>query len=366
MSNPRQYFKQKKIQHTLCLKLHAGPKNEYFIRRQAYRKPTHGVVAKARNTKKLFDRKPTGLFNFQHAQDKEIRTESCNEGYEERLQENINRLKTPPLAKVTRQQHNIHHKYFDELMEKLETLNVPTVEMALQLVADMHMQEYSARYIGCAVSALKSHPQIQMNLDDLTFHPDIKAALSNIRKERPIKEDTRIPITPDLIREFSSIADHDFSPIMAITMKAVLWLGLTCMLRQGEICNNMREDSNTLLSNMSCSKTGICITFHGWKLKSHRRTLKFPYLKGTEDEAFQAIKKYKKVREAREVDDPVLFVDNKGKPFNRYNFSPFLYHLIDHSTYQGLNITCHSLRIGGATARHSEGMEIKEIMCLGR
>ena len=305
------------------------------------------MVTKARNTKKLFDRKPTGLFNFQHAQDKEIRRESHNEGYEERLQENIDRLKTPPLSKVTRQQHNVHHKYFDELMEKLETPNIPTVEMALQLVADMHIQEYLARYIGCVVSVLKSHPQIEMNPDDLTFHPDIKAALSNIRKERPIKEDTRIPITANLIRKFSSIADRDFSPIMAITMKAILWLGLTCMLRQGQICNNTREDSNILLSNMSCSKIGISITFHGWKLKSHRHTLKFLYLKGTKEEAFQAIKKYKRVHEAREVDDPVLFIDDKGKPFNRYNFSPFLYHLINHSTYQGLNVTCHSLRIGG-------------------
>ena len=235
-------------------------------------------------------------------------------------------------------------------MEKLESPNIPTVETTLQLVADMHMQEYSARYIGCAVSALKSHPQIQMNPDDLTFHPDIKAALSNICKERPIKEDMRIPITANLIREFSGIADCNFSPIMAITMKAILWLGLTCMLCQGKICNNTREDSNILLSNMSCSKTGISITFHGWKLKSHRGMLKFPYLKGTEEEAFQAIKKYKKVHKAREVDDPVLFVDDKGKPFNRYNFSPFLYHLIDHSTYQGLNITCHSLHIGGGNS----------------
>ena len=60
----------------------------------------------------------------------------------------MNRLKAPPLSKIMRQQHNTHHKYFDKLMEKLETPNIPTVETALQLVADMHMQEYSARYIG--------------------------------------------------------------------------------------------------------------------------------------------------------------------------------------------------------------------------
>ena len=31
MANSRQYFKQKKMQQALRIKLHAGPKNEYFI-----------------------------------------------------------------------------------------------------------------------------------------------------------------------------------------------------------------------------------------------------------------------------------------------------------------------------------------------
>ena len=43
-----------------------------------------------------------------------------------------------------------------------------------------------------------------------------------------------------------------------------------------------------------------------------------------------------------------------------------MYHLMDHSSYAGLNITMHSLRMGGATLRHAQGTDIKDIMQIGR
>ena len=58
-------------------------------------------------------------------------------------------------------------------------------------------------------------------------------------------------------------------------------------------------------------------------------------------------------------------MNDKGVPFNVRNFTPFFYHMVDHSSFRGLNVTCHCLRIGGATIHHKNGMEIREVMRLG-
>ena len=278
----------KRIRQNLRIKDHTN--NKGYIIKKHHAKPTHNLVYKSKQRPTpILTRKPSHnrapLFNYQHAKDKSYWWESRNEGYEEWLAQKIKMLKRPPISKITVQQHCVHHRYFNELITRLNKPLIPTVESALELIADMDMQQYSACYIGRAVSSLKSHPDIKMDPDDLTFHPDIKAALQNAKKECLIKEDTRIPITPALVREFLSLVDRDSSGVMAITMKALLWVGLTCMLRQAEICTNTWEDSTILLSNMSCSLSAINITFHGWKLKCHQQTLKLPYLLGMHDEA---------------------------------------------------------------------------------
>ena len=253
----------KRIRQNICIKDHTN--NKGYIIKKHHAKPTHDLVYKSKQRPPpILTRKPSHnlapLFI-------------------------IKMLKRPPISKITVQQHCVHHRYFNELMTRLNKPLIPTVESALELIANMDMQQYSARYIGRAVLALKSHPDLKMDPDDLTFNPDIKAMLQNAKKECLIKEDTKIPITPALVREFLSLADRDFSGVMAITMKALLWVGLTCMLRQGEICTNTQEDSTILLSNMRCSPSAINITFHGWKLKCHQWTLKFPYLLGMHNEA---------------------------------------------------------------------------------
>ena len=116
---------------------------------------------------------------------------------------------------------------------------------------------------------------------------------------------------------------------------------------------------------MHYSPQGISITFHGWMLKSHRCTLLFPYLKSQERNLWSDQKVLKRSRCAY-CGQQSSICQWQGKPFTRFNFTPFFYHMIDHRTYQGLSITCHPLRIGRATARHGEGMELQEIMKLGR
>ena len=267
-----------------------------------------------------------------------------DENYVEKLKESVSKLVIPPMSRVTKQQHNVHHRYFNALIKNLEEENIPVVKSTLHLIADMNMQKYSARYIGCAVSAMRMHKNLAMDPDDITMHIDIKSALENVRKNRPIQEDTRIPLTAAAIWEMCEIADKDFAPHTAILFKALLWTALTCMLRQGELSNNTREDSNMKHSNFALTNTSITATFHGWKLKSHRRTLMFPFIPGTEKEVYTAVRNYLKVRAKFDTGDEALFVDENGIALMRFTFQPFFHHLVDYCSYSGLNVTCHSLR----------------------
>ena len=60
-----------------------------------------------------------------------------------------------------------------------------------------------------------------------------------------------------------------------------------------------------------------------------------------------------------------VFVDDRGNAFVRPIFDHLWHHIVDHSSYKGLNVTGHSVCISGATARHAEKMELREIMRLG-
>ena len=313
----KQFFKLKKIKEKMRMKERSHD-HGYLIKRH-HAQPSHDLVLPK---KRQVTNTSRNLFNYQHVLDKDRIQNSRTGDLEEILAEKVKMLKRPPISVLTIQQHNIHHKYFNNLMDNLGKEAVPTVATALELIADMDMHNYSTLYIGRAVSTLKVHPKISMDPDELTFHPDIKAALQNIRKSRPVVEDTRIPITPALIREFSKVADRDFSSVMAITMKAILWFAFTCMLRQGKICINTREDSAIQMDNTSCTPHGFGVTFHGWKLKAYRHTIKFPYVHGTRNEAYHAMNKYLKLRKAREIKEKTLFVNDKGTPFNVRNFAP--------------------------------------------
>ena len=120
-------------------------------------------------------------------------------------------------------------------------------------------------------------------------------------------------------------------------------------------------------NQVEIDKDGVKITFHGWKSKNSRRSLIFPFMKDTDNEDYKAISQYLKVC-GTFVQDGVmaLFIDDDGKQMIRPVFNDIWHHVVDHSSYRGLNVTLHSMRIGGATMRQMQKMETKEIMRLGR
>ena len=287
--------------------------------------------------------------------------------YKNKILNDVENLTKPPLCPSTIRNHKMHHILFNNAMKELDEEEVPTVHRAVMLITHMFKKKYSVHYIGTVVSSLKYHPDLKDDLHRFTHHPDIRNALANLKKECFQKEDNRIPITHALITELSKIADRDFTPKTALCIKAAMWVSFTAMLRAAEGIYKPDTGRTITTDKLVLTDRAFTITFTGWKLQNKIKSIEYPYVKGTEEEAAQAICRYLKACPAiAKTKENALFVNDNGDALDRHTLELLWHHLVDHSTYKGLHITLHSMRIGGATARHRQSTELKEIARLGR
>ena len=288
----------------------------------------------------------------------------------EHLKKGAQELSKPALRKSTVSNNMILIKKFNELMDKLGEERAPTPHRALMFFTHLRNSGYSVSYISKSLTCLKYHPNLKEDYEDIATHPDVRVALANLRRNTLQSEDSRVPMTLNCMQQFEELIDH-FTPKAALTMKTALWLGITCMLRLGELCtttNVETVDVHTLsFGNMIYDKNSVTLTFNGWKLLNHRRLIKFPFIEGTRVKMYTMLRDYSNhwKKTARSYVNS-LIINKDGTAMSRQNFEKILHHLVDHSRWKGLNLTGHSMRIGGATIRHHHGMEIMEIMRLGR
>ena len=187
---------------------------------------------------------------------------------------------------------------------------------------------------------------------DIVFENEkIKLAMANVNK-LPKSEDSRLPVTVDMMNEWETVADWDLSPKSAVMVKGAIWLGFTCMLQRNEYHKAEKgRGSYALKTNgVSVDREKVTITFaEGWKFINVCRMLEFDYVPGTQAKAYRAIKNYLTMRELLAPTTDQFLVTEDGAPLNKYMWSPFFNHLVDHSSWVGLNLTLHSLHIGGAS-----------------
>ena len=255
----------------------------------------------------------------------------------------------PSIQKSTYALYATYHSYFDQLMTSMQHKLTPTVENSLLMIADMLSKNYSSRYISVLITSLRYHRNMSANPDLILSNLQIKLALANVH-QRPVTEDTRFPITPEAIISMSSIADRDFLVQNALMAKAALWLAFTCMLRKGEYSHS-RVNSNPLKTeHITISRNSLCIFLKVGKPKNRCTTIKYSYVEGTRSKAYAALRNYQKICDTMTLaTSDSFFLTDDGKPLDNYIWSPFFNHMLDHSDWHGLQITTHSLRIGGTT-----------------
>ena len=204
------------------------------------------------------------------------------------------------------------------------------------------------------------------NPDEVLSHPKVKIALSNIYK-RPIPDDTYLPLIPEAIISMSSVTDRDFSLKNAIMVKAALWLTFTCMLRWGEYSYSGQNSTPLKTEHITITRHSVTLHFsEGWKWKNRCTTLKYPYVASTHSKAYSALCNYHKLRTSMSfTTTDIFFVIEERRPLDQYIWSPLFNHIVNHSDWYNLNLTTHSLCIGGTMLCHHNGEEKLEICCLG-
>ena len=97
-----------------------------------------------------------------------------------------------------------------------------------------------------------------------------------------------------------------------------------------------------------------------------RKSLIFLYLQGSEEKVFKLLTEYSAYWQNTAAEGVTgIIINENGSKMQRHSWELMWHHVIDHSSWVGLNVAGHSMRIGGATTRHCEGMEILKIMRLG-
>ena len=272
----------------------------------------------------------------------------------------------PSIQKSTYALYATYHSYFDQLMTSIQHKPTPTVENILLMIVDILFKNYSSRYISRLITSLRYHRNMSANLDLILSDPQIKLALANIH-QCPVPEDTRIPLTPEAIISMSSLADRDFLVQNTLMAKAALWLAIMCMLCKGEYSHSGVNSNPLKTEHITISKNSLTLHFpEGWKAKNRCTTIKYSYVEGTRSKVYAALHNYQKICATMTLaTSNSFFLMDDGKPLDNYIWSPFFNYMLDHSDWHGLQITTHSLCIGGATVRLNNGEDHLEIQQLG-
>ena len=87
-------------------------------------------------------------------------------------------------------------------------------------------------------------------------------------------EDTHIPVTAAMLKEFEQIFDRDLPTYEAIAMKAIVWMTTFCMMRLSEFTytdhhagahqsHTIKKENVSLI--VTGAQPGISVTFLSWK-----------------------------------------------------------------------------------------------------
>ena len=265
-------------------------------------------------------------------------------------------------------------KRFDGVMKELNLPNVVTVTNIVHYISHLSLGDYANRYIQHLVRELKNHVSVVnltgKNWYDMFNSETVQRALSKAGILES-KEDNRIPLTPKLIHQMSTIFDRDLDPYTAILFKAMVSFGTFCMARISEMCSvqqesNQSNDHAVTAENVSLSykERGVTVTFLHSKSARRPQTIFFQAAPLFE-EAFDCISNYAKVRPSTKGSDPFFLLADCSRVSYHY-FTRCFNHAVDHSDWIGLNVASHSMRIAGASIRYKNKVQPAFIMRLGR
>lgn len=251
------------------------------------------------------------------------------------------------------------------------TIPLSVIEISY-FIAYMSREGYAQATVASYLAGIAYRHRI-MGFPDPTNTFIIKKMLDGLRKDRGPSNDTRLPITQDLLKNLiASLETVTRSQFEQSLFKAAFLLAFFGFLRVGELAANSKSQVQDTMLRRSDIKfiahdgsPAIEINFRVSKNNQfgQRQVILIPSQKFTALCPVSALRQYLSVAGS----SLVLFSHFDLTPLTKYQFSAMLRKTVEFCGFPNSQLfKSHSFRIGAATSARLHGLSDGEIQVLGR
>ncbi len=242
---------------------------------------------------------------------------------------------------------------FISFLNSIKSLQVSSIKSYISGIQFFHKLLYGA-------------PSPEINNSQTTL------LIRGIQRSRPIRPDSRLPITLDILTKcIHALRTCYQPPSTARTLDTMFILAFFGFLRCAELTASSKFDPaiNPTISDLTVldSET-ISFLIKQSKIDQVKKG-HFVYIFNLSSpiQPYQAVREYLHLRisQAKSPLEP-LFLDHAGKPVSRTWFQKQLKSVLLSAGISAANFSSHSFRIGAATSAAQKGLTKHQIQTLGR
>ncbi len=196
--------------------------------------------------------------------------------------------------------------------------------------------------------------------------------IRGIQRSRPIRPDSRLPITLDILTKCIHALRTCYQPLStARTLDTMFILPFFGFLRCAELTTSSKFDPaiNPTISDLTVldSETISFLIKQSKTGQVKKGHLVYIFNLSSPIQPYQAVREYLHLRisQAKSPLEP-LFLDHAGKPVSRTWFQKQLKSVLLLAGISAANFSSHSFRIGAATSAAQKGLTKHQIQTLGR
>lgn len=239
------------------------------------------------------------------------------------------------------------------------------LEHILSYIAYMYERNLTSSSISCYLSGIGYVCKLYQ-YEDITQKFIVKKVLEGVKRSRPQKRDTRLPITLNLLKLIlSSLPSICTSSYETVLFRAAFSLSFHGLFRIGELAFSNGNRHTLPCQGVSFHGSDLIVTLPSSKNDQLGKGVAI-VVKSQENKTVCPVVLLKEFMSMRPVCSGQLFCHYNTLPLTRYQFVSVLkkalvVHGIDPEQYSS-----HSFRIGAATYLSTQGVSEEHIMKLGR
>ena len=275
------------------------------------------------------------------------------------------------LATSTMKSYQSAQRSFLKFCNQLNIVPLPAQEWTLIIYAAHLAQTVSVSTIKMHMAAIR-HLHIIQGLDSPpTTSPRIHLVTNGIQRVRPRVSQSRLPVTPTILRRVKVVLDQDPLGFSSILLWAVCCTAFFGFMRSGEFTvpssSLYNPDQHLSMKDVAidnyCSPSLVAITLRVSKTSQFLPVTIF--LKGTQADLCP-VKALLSYLEIRGTNPGPLFVTEDRLPLSKPTFLRMLHSTLTKAGIDPSHFKGHSFRIGAATTAAAAGVHSSIIKSLGR